>query len=1031
MLRGLFIGIDRHSSAGINWLTCACRDAKAVHALFTDTLGGQNTLLVDEQATREEVRKRFEELQNVAEDDFVVISFSGHGTQTHEIVTYDADVANLPGTCIALDTLGEWLSKIPARNLVLVLDCCFSGGMGSKGLQVDVVARDIPSVESRLQQLSGKGRLILTASSASEPAWESSKAGHGFLTRSLLEGLQGPAEVVDGGKLSIYKLLDYVTKRVIESAALIGKIQQPSVRGSLDGDITWPVFSPGATYFAAFPDLRHPVALADIQSLAEFGFPSELISEWSGFIPWLNQLQLDAINDYGLLRGEHLVVSAPTSSGKTLIGELASVSGALQRKRALFLFPLKALANDKLRHFSRTYGPFGLRTIRVTGDSTTDEILPLLRGQYDICLMTYEKCAAMLLGNPHLLEQVGTVVIDEVQMITDRSRGVNLEFLMTLLRVRRRTGAEPQVIALSAVIGDTNGFERWLGAGLLRRTERPVPLDEGLLRADGSFRYLEASTNEEKVIPSHVRPEYRKGSSQDLIIPLVRTLTGENKSVILFRETKSEARACARYLAESLSLPAATAALQALPAGDVSVAAEDLRASLQHGVGFHVADLAPDERQVIEEEFRKANELRVLSATTTLAMGVNTPAEAVIIAGLEHPGNEPYSVAEYKNIVGRAGRLGLAARGTSYLIALTPNDENYLWKHYVMGSPEPIRSQVLQTDSDVRSLILRVLTTAEFSKSGMLADDIIAFLEESFAAFLNKRQNANWGWDRASLNNALRDLIQHKLVEADVNNLYHLTELGRLVGVTGTEVESVIRVVDALQSLQSSEVSDPTLLTVTQLTVELDDVLFPINKVSTKKEPQAWNTELRQQGIPESVLRSIQRFAREKHFPTLRAKKAAACLMWITGMPMAQIESSLTQFGGSFGGAAGPMRSVKARTCDLLSTVARIAELLMKDLDLGTRVERLLTRLEIGVPSSAVDLARLLGDRISRGDYLRMMSKGIGTPEALQAASDETILRCLDNSKGKLDIVRTAVKNWRPTVAAAGQAGPIVPQYEA
>jgi helicase len=643
MLRGHFIGIDRHSSASINWLSCARRDAAAVHALFADTLGGQNLLLVDEHATRANIQRSFEDLQSAAEDDLVVVTFSGHGTETHEIVTFDADIDDLGNTCIPLETLGEWLSKIPARNLILVLDCCFSGGMGAKGLQVDTVPRDLPSTDSRLEQLSGKGRLILTASSASERAWESSKRGHGFLTFYLLEGLQGPAETVDAGKLSIYRLLEYVTKRVIESASSIGKDQHPSVRGSVDGNLMWPVFSPGAAYFSAFPDRRYPIASADIQSLTEFGFPPELISAWAGVIPSLNQLQLDAVNDYRLLNGDHLVVSAPTSSGKTLIGELAAVHGALQRKRALFLFPLKALANDKWRHFTLTYGAFGLRTIRVTGDSTSDEVLPLLRGQYDICLMTYEKCAATLLGNPHLLEQVGTVVIDEVQMITDPSRGVNLEFLMTLLRMRRRTGAEPQVIALSAVIGDTNGFERWLGARLLRRTERPVPLDEGLLRADGSFRYVEALTNEEKTIPAHITPEYRKGSSQDVIIPLVRWLASENKSVIVFRETKSEARACARYLAEALSLPTANAALQALPAGDISMAADELRSTLRRGVGFHVADLAPDERQVIEEEFRKAKELRVLSATTTLAMGVNTPAESVIIAGLEHPGNAPYS----------------------------------------------------------------------------------------------------------------------------------------------------------------------------------------------------------------------------------------------------------------------------------------------------------------------------------------------------------------------------------------------------
>ena len=60
-------------------------------------------------------------------------------------------------------------------------------------------------------------------------------------------------------------------------------------------------------------------------------------------------------------------------------------------------------------------------------------------------------------------------------------RGDNLEFIMTLLRMRAREGLEPQVIALSAVIGDTNGLERWLGGRLLRRNERPVPLDEGIV----------------------------------------------------------------------------------------------------------------------------------------------------------------------------------------------------------------------------------------------------------------------------------------------------------------------------------------------------------------------------------------------------------------------------------------------------------------------------------------------------------------------------------------------------------------------
>lgn len=105
-----------------------------------------------------------------------------------------------------------------------------------------------------------------------------------------------------------------------------------------------------------------------------------------------------------------------------------------------------------------------------------------------------------------------------------------------------------------------------------------------------------------------------------------------------------------------------------MPADDQTSASRSLRETLHGGVAFHISDLNPEERRVIEDEFRKKDSsIRVIVATTTLAMGVNTPAESVIIVGLNHPGNVPYSVAEYKNMIGRAGRLGYSNTGTSYL----------------------------------------------------------------------------------------------------------------------------------------------------------------------------------------------------------------------------------------------------------------------------------------------------------------------------------------------------------------------------
>ncbi|MCE9561155.1 MAG: DEAD/DEAH box helicase [Planctomycetes bacterium] len=1024
-IRGLFVGIDRYAHPQANWLHCAARDATALHALFTDTLGEGAQLLTDRQATRSAIEAQLQSLGQCSASDLVVIAFSCHGTADHHLATYDTDPTDLATTAIPLSLLGAWFAGIPARRLLCVIDACFSGGIGAKVFIPAAAAGPLPG--NPFDQLSGEGRLVLTAASASEPAWEIGRFSHGLLTFHLLEALRGAEGVREAGKISIYRLLDYVTKRVIDRSAQLGRPQHPTLRGHFDGELTWPVFRPGPTYFAAFPERARKPVTADIMSLESYGFPPELLRAWAGTIPTLNQLQIDAVNDYGLLKGEHLVVSAPTSSGKTMIGELAALLGTTDRKRAFFLLPLKALVNDKQRHFAATYQEFGLRVLRVTGDNSTD-VPAVLRGQYDLCLLTYEAFASLLIGNPHILEQVGTVVVDEVQMVANPSRGANLEFVLTLLRMRRRAGVEPQLIALSAVIGDTNGLERWLGARLLRRTERPVPLDEGIMRADGRFRYVDASGAEQLTEPIISRV-FRKGSSQDLVIPLVRKLVGEGKQVIVFRETKGDARGCAGYLAETLGLPSATAALAALPSADPSLASSELRDALRHGVAFHTTDLDRDERLAVEEHFRTPGTgLRVIAATTTLAMGVNTPAEAVVVAGLDHP-DGPYTVAEYKNIIGRAGRLGYAELGTSYVIALDAKQDNYYWNRYVTGVPEDLRSRFIAEDTDPRTLILRVLAAARRSGvKGVPRGDIIDFLEGSFGAFQSKHNAANWNWDRQQIAGALAELASHRLVEATGDENYHMTPLGRFAGRAGIEVDSILRLVEALAPLAAEQVTDPALIAAAQLTVELDQQGFPINKKGAQQEAQSWFTELRRQNIPVQVLNSLHRSVAEPHVPALRAKKAAACLLWISDRTMADIETILTRHGRKFDGATGAVRGAASRTGDLLPAAAQVATILHPDLDLGNRLTRLLTRLEVGVPAAAVEVAQFAGPRLSRGDYHKLVRAGLGTASAVEGAADETLAACLGGNDERVEIVRDAARLFREQ--GPGATLPEFPGYE-
>jgi helicase len=111
------------------------------------------------------------------------------------------------------------------------------------------------------------------------------------------------------------------------------------------------------------------------------------------------------------------------------------------------------------------------------------------------------------------------------------------------------------------------------------------------------------------------------------VVPLVRQLVSASKKVIVFRTIKAETVGTALYLGQLLGLPAAEDVLEALPAADLSAASQQLRRALAGGVGFHNADLDRDVRAALEASFRDpASPLRVLVATTTLAMGINTPA---------------------------------------------------------------------------------------------------------------------------------------------------------------------------------------------------------------------------------------------------------------------------------------------------------------------------------------------------------------------------------------------------------------------
>ncbi|HII63925.1 TPA: DEAD/DEAH box helicase [Candidatus Woesearchaeota archaeon] len=186
----------------------------------------------------------------------------------------------------------------------------------------------------------------------------------------------------------------------------------------------------------------------------------------------------------GLLEGKSLLVCTPTASGKTLIAELAAMKAVFERKgKAVYIVPLKALAAEKYRDFTRRYGSAAKIALSIGDLDSADPYL----AEYDIIITTSEKLDSLLRHHAPWIAGVSTVIIDEIHLLNDPGRGPTLEILITILK---RLLKNVQIIGLSATIGNPEELAEWLDAKLVEDDWRPVKLKKGVY-LDGKLEFFE------------------------------------------------------------------------------------------------------------------------------------------------------------------------------------------------------------------------------------------------------------------------------------------------------------------------------------------------------------------------------------------------------------------------------------------------------------------------------------------------------------------------------------------------------------
>jgi helicase len=998
-IHAAFIGVNKHEEPGIRELTGAARDARALWALFSDTfLDICASVLVDEQATAAAVRHALDAtLGDAGLDDVVVLSFAGHGTSNHRLVTYDTRLADLGATSVGMDELADKFRTSRARAILCILDCCFSGAAPARVLEGVPIPR---SAADPYEAFAGKGRILIAAAAADERAWEQPGTGHGLLTQAVIDVLCNAEQET----ITLTAAFDEIATRTRTAAERIGETQTPIFINHIEGGLTIPRLRRGAAFLAAFPEFEIRPVSGNIDELASCGFVAALVNDWRRRFPaGLNELQLQAVNSYRVLQGGSLLVIAPTSSGKTFIGELAAMHAVSTGRKAVFLLPYKALVNEKFETFSDAYASAGIRVVRCTGDYS-DQAGLIVAGRYDLALLTYEMFLNLALVGTSVLSQLGAVILDEGQFIADPNRGITVELILALLIEARKRDIRPQLVVLSAVIGGTNSFDAWLDCPCLISTKRPVPLIEGVLDRRGIFEYMgsDGKAATEPLLPAHtVRQRKEKPSAQDVVVPLAKQLVGNGEKLIVFRNQRGKAEGCAEYLAQELGLPPVAAALAELPSRDPSSSSARLRSCLQGGTAFHNANLHANEKQIVERYFRDpAGGIAALGATTTLAAGINTPASTVILAEQEFVGEDgrPFTIAEYKNMIGRAGRLGFQETGKSIILAENEIERRNLFRLYVLGTPEAARSSF--SEEELPTWILRLLSQVRRVR----ATEVVTLLMTTFGGYLLSRREPRWR-DRVqpALEQLLTRMVSLGLVERDGDFLL-LTLLGKACGRSSLSFDSALRLVELLKERPLGGLMPTDMVPMVLTLAEADASYMPVMKRGQSESARIRDVAGR---YGNDAARLLQRFAGENLVYLSRCKKAAVVWDWVHGDSVEKIEArySPNPYQGrvTYGDI---VRAAEQTRYNLRSAHQIISALLVGDQTLLKGLDDLLLQLEMGCPADALQLLKL-PVLLTRGEMLALRAAGLRTPADVAAApADQLSLIVGEDISRKLKTAR-------------------------
>lgn len=491
----------------------------------------------------------------------------------------------------------------------------------------------------------------------------------------------------------------------------------------------------------------------------------ERIRSWH--LTTLTDIQVKAL-DAGIAGGQSMIVSAPTSTGKTLVGEIAVLAAINAGVRAIYLVSHKALADQKYIDFQLKLGEKAAEPIASVGLNTGDRAEGDINAQ--LMVATYEKALGLILSG-QLKPADAMIVADELQIIGEQGRGPEIE---TLCAVFKQRGYR-QFVALSATIENPGDLAGWMECKLVQSFHRDVPLYQQIWFNRQVFQTTFGHEEGQQIndfIPV-----------ADVIDVVNMLLHLKRGPVLVFTETRREAADYALSFAKNRPRVGEGVALseQLDLFSEPTESSQQLRENAERRVAFHSADLSPQEKQVIEAGFL-GGQFEVCFATSTLAAGVNFPFRTIVFPKLTFqyrgPGGSFLSLSDYRNMSGRAGRLGMHENGYAVLLPRHMVELTHA-KRLVGPTNEMLSSQLVSLS--LRKTILMLAS----SRLASCFDEVMEFFKETLYWFQTLERNPSLLENLQKKTKAAIDwLIQYGQLYEDTGH-FQITPFGNSAAISG------------------------------------------------------------------------------------------------------------------------------------------------------------------------------------------------------------------------------------------------------